>query len=91
MSNNRTVNKKIKNEYQRLEEVILKHMSVNKHQDDSKSNELLEEVKEAQKGFIGELNHAEKITNDYVSDLLKRVVDDVDKRYKALKGLVTKK
>ncbi|ALO17197.1 hypothetical protein L21SP5_03591 [Salinivirga cyanobacteriivorans] len=91
MSNKRTVKKKIKDEYQRLEEDILHYMSVNKNQELTKPKAQLSELKEARKNFVSELNHAEKVTGQFVNDLLKKVVDDVDKRYKDLKALISKK
>lgn len=91
MSNKRTVKKKIKDEYQRLEEDILHYMSINKNQELAKPKAQLSELKEARKKFVSELNHAEKVTSQFVNDLLKKVVDDVDKRYKDLKALVSKK
>lgn len=90
MAGKREIKKKIKNEYLRLEDDIKHHMQIDKSDDNSKAEELLSTITEARKKFVHELNHAEKITGEYVQDLLKRVVDDVDKNYKALKKLISK-
>lgn len=90
MASKKDAKKKIKNEYQRLEEDILHHMAINKEADHTKSKELLEQLKEARKAFISELNQAGENTNEFFKNLFSRVVDDVDKNYKILKDLVDK-
>jgi len=90
MASKREAKKKIKGEYKKLEEDILQYLKVGTDIDSAKANEMLEELKHSRDAFVKELNSTEEATNELFNDLFKRVVDDVDKKYKALKGLVTK-
>ncbi len=91
MASKREAKKKIKNEYRRLEEDILQYMKVGSEKGKEKSKEMLAELKQASDTFVKELNNTEQTTNAFFTDISKRVIDDVDKKYKALKELVTQK
>lgn len=91
MASKRETKKKIKSEYQKLQEDILNSMSVTAGVDLTKENDLLNKSKESQGKFVDELNHTEDKSNTFFNDLLKRVVDDIDNHYKSLKDLITKK
>ncbi len=90
MASKREAKKKIKGEYKKLEEDVFQYMKVGSDANLEKSKELLGDLRKTRDDFIKELNNAEEATNAFFNDLFKRVVDDVDKKYKSLKDLVTK-
>ena len=90
MASRKIIKKKIKNEYLKLEEDILRILTSKTKTNVEDLYELLDKTRQSRDEFVKAINDETNKTKEQLKQVITKVVDDIDQHFNKLKEFIKK-